>query len=179
MLGAFLQFTAILKQFELLESYSLKISSGGLLSINDTEIIKNLLYSLRNTSYYPLNKLDSDNVIKYINNAILKLTSSLVESDQLDINLNKVSNEISIQNTETINIIEQGSEIEEKNDLDFIENTPTVSTDTYVNSTSTEQINTSASITQTNIDTYISSNADYKTRSGRKINKPKKLGFDN
>ena len=35
MLGAFLQFTAFLKQFELLESYCLKISSGGLLNIID------------------------------------------------------------------------------------------------------------------------------------------------
>lgn len=73
MLSAYMNFLAILKQIEALEAYKKRIIKGDVpLNQVDKEIIINLTYSLRNSSYMKLDELDSEKVKLYIKNNLKK-----------------------------------------------------------------------------------------------------------
>ena len=149
MLGAYMNFLAISKQIETLNEYKERIKNGKEdLNTTDRDIIVNLTYSLRNTSYNTLYKLDSDNVKQYINKSLKNILQ--------DTNL---TNEQDTKSSSLNDIVET-----EKNNLTpkVINNAPTFTT------TTTTYVNTYTDICST----------QPSRKSKRIRKKPSRLGFD-
>ena len=126
MLSAYMNFLAILKQIETLEAYKKKIEKGEMpLNPVDKEIIINLTYSLRNSSYMKLDDLNSDSVKQYIKNNLKKFMND-------DVVENLIPKKDSSPTTNTVTYVNSYSETD---------STPT--TVTYVNSYS--EVNTTPS----------------------------------